>query len=125
MSLIIARLRKDAGFFFSYHLKKQHMASYYHQDTIIYHNGEFVKAADTKIDLYNQTMHYGYGVFEGIRSYKTANGETRIFKALEHYERLKQSALALHMPYEWSAEELIAATYKVLEANNLQDAYIR
>jgi branched-chain amino acid aminotransferase len=101
------------------------MASYYHQDTIIYHNGEFVKAADTKIDLYNQTMHYGYGVFEGIRSYRMENGETRIFKALEHYDRLKQSALALHMPYEWSAEELIDATYQVLDANNLQDAYIR
>jgi branched-chain amino acid aminotransferase len=101
------------------------MGSYYHQNTIIYHNGEFVKAADTKIDLYNQTLHYGYGVFEGIRSYKTVNGETRIFKAVEHYERLKQSALALNMPFHWTVEELIDATYKVLADNNLQDAYIR
>lgn len=101
------------------------MATYYHQDTIIYHNGGFVKAADTKIDLYNQTMHYGYGVFEGIRSYRTHSGSTRIFKEQKHYERLRQSALALRMPYPWTDQELIDATYKVLEANNLQDAYIR
>ena len=43
-------------------------------------------AKDTKIDLYSQTLHYGNGVFEGIRAYKTNEG-TSIFKAKEHYER--------------------------------------
>ena len=43
---------------------------YYNEHTFIYHNGEFVKAADAKTDFYSQSLHYGYAVFEGIRSYK-------------------------------------------------------
>lgn len=98
---------------------------YYNENTIIYLNGEFVKAIDTRGDLFGQTVHYGYGVFEGIRSYKTVSGETRIFKAKEHYDRLENSAKALNMPYHWTTNELIEATYAVLAKNNLQDAYIR
>lgn len=101
------------------------MATYYNNETIIYWNGEYVKATDAKMDLYSQSLHYGYSVFEGIRSYRTANGETRIFKAVEHYDRLKNSADALNMPYHWTTEGLIDATYEVLKRNNLQDAYIR
>ncbi len=98
---------------------------YYNENTIIYLNGDFVKAAEAKTDLYSQSLHYGYAVFEGIRSYKTESGETKIFKAVEHYNRLKQSAEAMNMPYKWTIEELIAANYEVLKQNNLQDAYIR
>ena len=101
------------------------MASYYNDNTIIYLNGEFVKATDAKTDLYSQSLHYGYAVFEGIRSYKTDSGETKIFKAVEHYDRLRQSAEAMNMPYKWTTEELVAANYEVLKQNNLQDAYIR
>ena len=101
------------------------MATYYNEKTVIYHNGEFVKASEAKMDFYSQSLHYGYAVFEGIRSYKTVNGETKIFKAVEHYERLKNSAVALNMPYNYSVDELIDATYEVLKRNNLQDAYIR
>jgi branched-chain amino acid aminotransferase len=99
--------------------------AYYHNNTIIYLNGAFVKAAEATTDYYSQSLHYGYAVFEGIRSYKTAQGETKIFKATEHYERLKNSALALNMPYSWDTGELIEATYEVLSRNNLQNAYIR
>lgn len=98
---------------------------YYNNNTIVFLNGEFVKATDAKIDLYSQSMHYGYGVFEGIRSYRTADGGTRIFKEEEHYNRLKNSALALNMPYHWQADELTRVTYELLEKNELQDAYIR
>lgn len=98
---------------------------YYHDNTIIYLNGALVKASEAKTDYYSQSLHYGYAVFEGIRSYKTASGETRIFKATEHYDRLKNSATALNMPYNWDTNELIEATYAVLEKNNLQNAYIR
>jgi len=101
------------------------MASYYNKDTILYFNGAFVKATEARIDLYSQSLHYGYAVFEGIRSYKTANGETNIFKGAAHFERLKNSAAALNMPYHWTTEELLSATYEVLKRNNLQDAYIR
>lgn len=98
---------------------------YYNDNTFIFSNGQIVKAAEAKIDLYSETLHYGYGVFEGIRSYKMANGETKIFKAIEHFDRLENSARALNLPYEWNREELIAATYEILKLNNLQDAYIR
>ncbi|MBL7764111.1 MAG: branched-chain amino acid transaminase [Chitinophagaceae bacterium] len=101
------------------------MATYYNEKTVIYLNREFVKASEAKMDFYSQSLHYGYAVFEGIRSYKTVSGETKIFKAVEHYERLKNSAVALNMPYTYSVDELIDTTYEVLKRNNLQDAYIR
>ena len=72
------------------------MATYYNENTIIYLNGAYVKASEAKMDFYSQSLHYGYSVFEGIRSYKTINGQTRIFKALEHFNRLKVSAEALN-----------------------------
>ncbi|HQZ74964.1 MAG TPA: branched-chain amino acid transaminase [Chitinophagaceae bacterium] len=99
--------------------------TYYNEHTVLYLNGTFVRAAEATMDYYSQSLHYGYSVFEGIRSYKTINGETKIFKAKEHYDRLQQSAEAMNMPYTWSAEELIVATYELLKRNNLQDAYIR
>jgi branched-chain amino acid aminotransferase len=101
------------------------MASYYNEHTVLWLNGEFVKASEAKIDLYSQSLHYGYSVFEGIRSYRNIHGETKIFKAKEHYERLAESARLMNMPYTWSVEELTSANYEVLKRNNIQDAYIR
>ena len=98
---------------------------YYNENTIIWQNGAFVKASEAKTDLYGQSLHYGYAVFEGIRAYRTTAGEAKIFRAKEHYERLRKSAEAMNMPYKWTWEELTEATYQVLEKNNLQDAYIR
>src|SRR5215831_12004500 len=100
------------------------MATYYNEETVTWLNGKFVKAAEAKIDLYSQSLHYGYAVFEGIRSYKTVKGETKIFKPVEHYDRLRNSAVALNMPYTWTTEKLIEVTYDLLRKNNLQDAYI-
>ena len=104
---------------------KENKMNYYNEKTIVYLNGKFVKASEAKMDLYSQSLHYGYSVFEGIRSYKTVNGETKIFKAVEHYDRLQQSAEALNLPYHWTADQLIEATYETLKRNDLQDAYIR
>jgi branched-chain amino acid aminotransferase len=98
---------------------------YYNADTFIYLNGKIVKAGESKIDFYSQTMHYGYGVFEGIRSYKTESGDTKIFKEEEHFQRLKDSADALNLPYTWASEELIKASYEILKLNKQADAYIR
>ena len=101
------------------------MANYFNENTILYLNGEYIKATEAKMDFYSQSLHYGYAVFEGIRSYKTVNGETKIFKAVQHYDRLKNSAVAVNMPYTWTTEKLIEVTYDLLRKNNLQDAYIR
>lgn len=97
---------------------------YFDNETVIFHDGKFLKADETKMDLYGQTFHYGYGVFEGIRAYETPNG-TRIFKAEEHYERLKRSATLINIPFEGSVESLISASYELLERNHLTDAYLR
>src|ERR1700761_5084059 len=101
------------------------MASYYNENTVLWLDGNIVKASEAKTDLYGQSLHYGYAVFEGIRSYRTASGETKIFKPVEHYDRLENSAKAMNMPYTYTTQQLIDATYEILEKNNLQDAYIR
>src|SRR5258708_25575589 len=98
---------------------------YYNENTVLYLDGEYVKATEAKIDLYSQSLHYGYGIFEGIRAYRTVAGETKIFKAREHFDRFRNSAEAMNIPYSYKAEDLTAITYEVLRRNNLQDAYIR
>lgn len=97
---------------------------YYSEETIIYLNGKFIKAIDAHVDLFSQSLHYGYGVFEGIRSYQTQNG-VKIFKVNEHYERLKNSCALVNIPFDYNTEELVQITYQVLQRNNLTDAYIR
>ncbi len=100
------------------------MNAYYNSQTLIYHNGQFLKAETATGSLYSQTLHYGNGVFEGIRSYKTAEG-TKIFKAKAHFERLKYGAEVMGIPFNFSIEELTAITYELLKRNQLEDAYIR
>ena len=97
---------------------------YYTNDTTLFLDGKFVKAADAKTDLFSQSLHYGYGVFEGIRAYQTVNG-VKVFKALEHYERLLKSASLIGIPLDYNPEELIQATYQVLAKNKQSNAYIR
>ena len=97
---------------------------YYNENTIIYFNSQFVKAAEAKIDLYSQSLHYGYAVFEGIRSYTVGN-QTKIFKATEHYDRLRHSAELMKMPFYYSTGQLIELSYEVLKRNNFNDAYLR
>lgn len=103
---------------------KKTMAAYYNDNTIIYFNGGFVKAAEAKTDLYSQSLHYGYAVFEGIRSYPV-NGGTKMFKGKEHYDRLRRSAELMKMPFHYSTEQLIELTYETLRRNNFTDAYVR
>lgn len=97
---------------------------YYNEDTIIYLNGKFIKAVDAHVDLFSQSLHYGYGVFEGIRSYQTQNG-VKIFKGIEHFERLKNSCKLVNIPFDYNPEELTQITYQVLRKNNLTNSYIR
>ncbi|HYK77198.1 MAG TPA: branched-chain amino acid transaminase [Daejeonella sp.] len=97
---------------------------YYNSNTILYLNGDFLKSQAATTDLYGQTLHYGYGVFEGIRAYHTHNG-TRLFKAEEHFARLRRSCELINIPYSWDNERLITDTYRLLELNNFKNAYIR
>ncbi len=97
---------------------------YFNSETKVYLDGKFVNASVAQTDLYAQTLHYGSGVFEGIRSYDTPDG-VRIFKAKEHFERLKYSAECMHIQFPWTVEELTKISYELLEINGLKDAYLR
>ncbi len=97
---------------------------YYNDQTLMYLDGRYVKAADVGTNLYSQTLHYGYGVFEGIRAYKTKNG-TQIFKAKAHYERLKESCRLLGIPFHYSIEQMEAISMQLLAKNQFEDAYLR
>ena len=97
---------------------------YYNDHTVLFIDGNWVKAKDAKIDMYSQTMHYGIGVFEGIRAYDTPLG-LQIFKARKHFERLHASAAALHIKIPYSVEELVELSYTLLQKNNMHNAYIR
>ncbi len=97
---------------------------YYTKDTILFLNGKFIKAVDAHTDLYSQTLHYGFGVFEGIRAYESLNG-VKIFKGQEHFERLKKSCALMGIPFQYETEELVQIAYQLLEKNDLSDAYIR
>jgi len=97
---------------------------YYNNDTVLFLDGNWIKAEEGKTNLYSQTLHYGAGVFEGIRSYKTDDG-AKIFKAKAHYERLHYSAEKMHIKLDYSVEELTQLSYELLEKNNLENAYIR
>lgn len=94
-----------------------------HEHTCIHLDGAIVKAGDTGFHLYEDAL-YGYGAYEGIRAYGTHNG-IRMFKAEAHFERLENSCRQLDIPYPWDNAQLIRDTYRLLEANNLRNAYIR
>ena len=97
---------------------------YYDQDTYIYLDDKLVKASEANVSFFAQSLHYGYGAFEGLRAYSTHNG-IRIFKAEEHFARLRYSCEAVGLPFPWETEELIEKSYELLAANNLRSAYIR
>lgn len=97
---------------------------YYNEHTTIFLDGNWTKASEASTDLYAQTMHYGSGVFEGIRSYATAGG-AHVFKAREHYERLLYSAEKMHIKLDYTVDQLVELTYQLLDRNGLQNAYIR
>lgn len=97
---------------------------YYTKDTVLFLNGKFIKAVDARIDPFSQSLHYGYGAYEGIRSYQTLNG-VKLFKAFEHFERLKNSCSQVGIRMDYDSEELTQVAYQLLEKNNLSDAYLR
>jgi branched-chain amino acid aminotransferase len=90
----------------------------------IWMNGELVDWADATVHVGVHGLHYGSGVFEGIRAYDTERG-TAIFRLTEHMERLERSARLLYMELPYSVEELKAAAWEVVGANGLPECYLR
>jgi branched-chain amino acid aminotransferase len=91
---------------------------------LIWHNGELVAWEDAKVHVLTHGLHYGTGVFEGIRAYETAQG-TAVFRLREHLERLFRSAELYYMPLPFTLDELRSATHELISANELRECYIR
>jgi branched-chain amino acid aminotransferase len=90
----------------------------------IWMNGELVDWADAKIHVGTHGLHYGSGVFEGIRAYETSKG-TAVFRLTDHLQRLQNSARLLWMELPFSIEELRAACHELIGANGLPECYLR
>ena len=94
------------------------------RDGKIWMDGQLVEWRDAKIHVLTHTLHYGCGVFEGVRAYKTAEG-TAIFRLEEHTQRLLNSARILRMAIPFSKEQIMQAQVDVVRANKLESCYLR
>ncbi len=94
------------------------------RDGKIWIDGQMVEWRDAKIHVLSHTLHYGCGVFEGVRAYNTING-TAIFRLQEHTERLFNSAKILRMKLPFTQEEANQAQIDVVRANQLESCYLR
>jgi len=94
------------------------------RDGFIWFDGEMVPWREAKVHVLTHTLHYGMGVFEGVRAYNTVGG-TAIFRLQEHTDRLFRSAKIMNMPMPFSKDELNAAQLAAVRDNGLDSAYIR
>ena len=94
------------------------------KDQLIWKNGSLIKWDDSNVHILSHTLHYGTGVFEGVRAYNTDNGGA-IFRLQDHTARLFDAASKLNIQIPLTANELNKAQIDVLKANNLNEAYIR
>ena len=90
----------------------------------IWLNGRLVQWADATVHVASHGLHYGSGVFEGVRAYETATGSS-IFRLTDHLRRLHDSARLLGMRLPYSVEELRVAAIELVAANGLAECYLR
>ncbi|RPH41284.1 MAG: branched-chain amino acid transaminase [Burkholderiales bacterium] len=94
------------------------------RDGHIWFDGKLVDWRDAKIHVLTHSLHYGMGVFEGVRAYKTVSG-TAIFRLAEHTRRLFNSAHIFQMKLPYTPEQMIEAQKEVVRANALESCYLR
>jgi branched-chain amino acid aminotransferase len=94
------------------------------RDGSIWFDGQLVAWRDAKLHVLTHSLHYGMGVFEGVRAYKTAAG-TAVFRLAEHTRRLFNSAKIFQMKIPYSFEQVVAAQKEVVRANSLESCYLR
>jgi branched-chain amino acid aminotransferase len=95
-----------------------------HETEKIWMNGELVAWQDAKVHVLSHVLHYGSGVFEGIRAYSTDRGPA-VFRLMDHLRRLERSSEIYFMELPYGIEELRAATHEVIAVNNMEACYIR
>jgi branched-chain amino acid aminotransferase len=94
------------------------------RDGVIWMDGELVPWREAKVHVLTHSLHYGMGVFEGVRAYKTDKGAA-IFRLQDHTRRLFGSAHIMMMPVSWDQETINAAQIAAVRENQLESAYIR
>ena len=99
--------------------------SFADRDGYIWFDGEMVPWRDAKIHVLTHTLHYGMGVFEGVRAYETEDQGPAIFRLQDHTDRLFRSAKIMGMDMPYSKELLNEAQKLVVRENNLHEAYLR
>src|SRR5882672_1723192 len=92
-----------------------------HPNTWVFHEGEFARYHDVRLGLMTHALHYGTGVFEGIRAYWNPKQEQlHLLQAPEHYDRLKRSANVMRLKLPHTTEELVNLTLEVLRKNDFK-----
>jgi len=91
----------------------------------IWMDGEFVRWDEAKIHVLTHTLHYGLGVFEGIRCYRCHSGRSGVFRLTEHISRLFDSAQIAQIEIPFAHEEIMEACKETLRINELQEGYVR
>ncbi len=94
------------------------------ENKYIWKNGSFERWNDSNVHILSHTLHYGTGVFEGVRAYKTNNGPA-IFRLSDHTQRLFDAASKISISIPFSESELNLAQCETLEKNNLKEGYLR
>ncbi len=94
------------------------------QADLIWMNGEFVAYEDAKVHVLTHALHYGTGVFEGVRAYETERG-TAVFRHQDHIDRLFKSAQMYFMDVPYSKEQIREATLELIARNGFKSCYIR
>ncbi|GMG87875.1 branched-chain amino acid transaminase [Biformimicrobium ophioploci] len=99
--------------------------SFADRDGVIWFDGELVPWRDARVHVLTHTLHYGMGVFEGVRAYDAGDNGACIFRLQEHTQRLQRSAKIMNMPLPYSEEELNEAQRMVVRENGLKEGYLR
>ena len=100
------------------------MTSLAEKKGFIWFDGEIIKSEDANVHVLTHTLHYGLGVFEGVRAYETPEG-TKIFRLNDHTERLFASANAVELEIPFTVDEINKAQIEIVKKNDLKEAYIR
>ena len=91
----------------------------------VWHNGKLIAWDDANVHILTHTLHYGLGVFEGIRCYRSDDGRSNVFRLKEHVERLHLSAKIVEIDMTYSRDQIEAAILDTLRANRMAEGYIR
>jgi branched-chain amino acid aminotransferase len=94
-------------------------------ETLAWFNGELMPVQDIRVSALSHTLHYGTGIFEGIRCYRQESGGGGVFRLGCHLNRLHQSARILGIEVPWTVEQLTEATRAAIKANKLDECYVR